>query len=112
MGSPQIHAREIPCYLCEDFPCIEACPTLALEPVAGRRDVTMGIAVIDQSICFPYNGIICRACYERCPIYGEAIILESELYPKVVEKDCVGCGICEHVCPTEPKSIFVKSAHP
>jgi MauM/NapG family ferredoxin protein len=111
MGTPYIYPREIPCYLCEDFPCIEVCPTQALEPVADKRDVRMGIAVIDQSTCFPYNGILCRACYERCPIYREAVILKSELYPEVVKEHCVGCGICENVCPTEPKSIFVISSH-
>jgi ferredoxin-type protein NapG len=111
MGTPYIDPQEVPCYLCEDFPCIEVCPSGALEEVAGRRDVKMGVAVIDESLCFPYQGILCRACYERCPIYREAIILKSELYPEVQKEDCVGCGICEHVCPTEPKAIVVISAH-
>jgi Na+-translocating ferredoxin:NAD+ oxidoreductase RNF subunit RnfB len=71
----------------------------------------MGKAVIDETTCLPYNGILCRACYERCPIYREAIILKDELYPKVVEEKCTGCGICEHVCPTNPSSVIIVSNH-
>lgn len=111
LGTPYIFPSEIPCYLCDDFPCIEVCPTSALEKVGDKTEVKMGVAVIDTSVCFPYNGILCRACYERCPIYREAIILKSEIYPEVVKDQCVGCGICEQVCPTEPKSIFIISAH-
>ncbi len=111
MGKPYIIARDTPCYLCDDFPCIAACPTDALQDVENMRAVNMGLARIDQGLCLAYNGIICRACYERCPIYGEAITLDEQLYPKVHREHCVGCGICEHVCPTEPKSIVVMSAH-
>jgi len=111
MGTPFIVPQEIPCYLCEDFPCVNVCPTEALEPLTSKEEVRMGLAVIDTDICFAYHGIICRACYERCPIYNEAITLRDQLYPEVHKDHCVGCGICEHVCPTEPKSVIVISAH-
>ncbi|MBD3223558.1 MAG: 4Fe-4S dicluster domain-containing protein [Caldithrix sp.] len=111
MGTPFIYPQKIPCYLCEDFPCIEVCPTDALQDVQDQRDVAMGLAVIDESLCLPFNGIICRACYERCPIYKEAITLKDQLYPVVQKEHCVGCGICEQVCPTNPKAITVVSAH-
>ena len=111
MGTPIISARDIPCYLCEDFPCIDVCPSEALSPVDAIKEVKMGVAVIDESLCFAYNGIICRACYERCPIYRVAITLEDELYPKVHKEHCVGCGICVNVCPTDPTSILIESSH-
>ena len=111
MGTPFIFPEEVPCYLCDDFPCINVCPTGALEAVKDKTEVAMGLADIDRSICFAYNGILCRACYERCPIYREAITLKEQLYPVVHKEHCVGCGICENVCPTTPKSIIVRSAH-
>lgn len=107
MGTPVIYAREIPCYLCMKCPVI--CPSGALEPITEKEKVKMGIAVVDESTCLPYIGIICRACYESCPIYREAIILENELYPKVAEEKCTGCGICENVCINDPPSIIVVS---
>ena len=109
MGTPFIYPREIPCYLC--MKCPQVCPTGALEPITDKREVKMGVAKIDISTCLPYSGIICRACFERCPIYREAIILKDELYPVVVGEKCVGCGICENVCPNDPPSIIVYSAH-
>lgn len=109
MGTPFLFPREVPCYLCMECPPV--CPSGALQPAVKKSDVKMGLAVIDRLKCFPYNGIICRSCYERCPIYTEAITLENELYPVVHDDKCVGCGICENVCPTEPSAITIQSSH-
>jgi len=106
MGTPVIRAREVPCYLCMECPAV--CPSGALQPVKEKEKVRMGVAKIDESTCLAYNGILCRACYERCPIYREAVILDQEIYPVVVEDKCVGCGVCENVCLTNPPSISVK----
>jgi len=104
MGTPFIYPREIPCYLC--MKCPEVCPSSALHKVE-KEEVNMGKAVIDTSLCLPYNGIICLACFERCPMYREAITLKNEIYPEVHKDKCVGCGICEHVCLTESPAIIV-----
>ncbi|MFZ0389198.1 MAG: 4Fe-4S dicluster domain-containing protein [Calditrichia bacterium] len=108
-GLPVIYARQTPCYLCMECPPV--CPSHALLPLREKEKVKMGLAVLRQDTCLPYNGIICRACFERCPIYRKAITLKDELFPVVHESHCTGCGICEHVCPTEPASIVVNSAH-
>ncbi|GAB4185557.1 MAG: hypothetical protein Kow00108_23030 [Calditrichia bacterium] len=105
-GTPYIEPRKVPCYLCMDCPPV--CPTGALEHITEKEQVRMGIAVIDESLCLPYNGILCRACFDKCPIFREAIILKDEIYPKVIEEHCTGCGICEHVCLTEIPAIVVK----
>ncbi len=108
MGTPVIQAREIPCYLC--MKCPPVCPTGALKTDIQKADVRMGVARIDRATCLPFQGIICRACYENCPIYREAITLDQEIYPVVHPEKCVGCGICEHVCPIEPSAIVVESS--
>lgn len=106
MGTPMIIARDIPCYVC--MKCTVVCPTGALQnDVVKKEDVRMGIAKINNETCLPYMGVICRACYENCPIFREAIILEDEMLPKVVAEKCIGCGICERVCPVEGSAIIV-----
>ncbi len=98
--------REHPCLLCEDTPCITACPTEALLPVADIREIRMGTAVIDRLACTAYQGSGCRVCYDVCPIKDEAIELVEGL-PIVVDDACTGCGICQHHCPEEPEAIAV-----
>jgi NAD-dependent dihydropyrimidine dehydrogenase PreA subunit len=109
-GTPIIVPREIPCYVC--MKCPPVCPTGALNnKVLEKEQVRMGVAVIDETRCLPFLGIICRECFEHCPIYREAIVLKDGLSPQVVASKCIGCGICEHVCPMEDAAITVRSAH-
>ncbi|MCF6095237.1 4Fe-4S dicluster domain-containing protein [Microaerobacter geothermalis] len=119
LGTPYIHARESPCRLCEDFPCVEACPTGALSGIKVRPDVNMGEAVISKTYCIAWQGIRCEVCYRNCPFIDEAITLEFSLRhndpthsvfgPVVYTDKCVGCGICEHVCVVDnPVAIQVK----
>lgn len=106
-GTPVIEARSIPCYLCMECPPV--CPTGALRKDVTRKEaVRMGTAVIDPEKCLPYQGVICHACFERCPLFREAITLKEDLYPVVHEEICVGCGICENVCPAEEAAITVR----
>ena len=110
MGTPIIMPRQVPCYVC--MKCPPVCPTGALDnSVTQIEQVKMGIAKIDENKCLPYLGVICKACFKNCPIFREAIILEEEIYPKVVEEKCIGCGICENVCPVEGSAIIVESSH-
>jgi MauM/NapG family ferredoxin protein len=109
-GTPMIFARDNPCYLC--MKCPPVCPTGALNPkLTELREVRMGVAVINRDSCLAYQGIICRSCFERCPLYREAITLRDEHYPEVNESLCTGCGICENVCPTDDVAIRIRSAH-
>ena len=112
-GSPFVDSRNTPCHLCanhETLRCIEACPTAALAPVADTASVRMGTAVIDETRCLAYNRVICRACWHACPFPDDAIRFDSMLRPVVVEEACVGCGLCDHACPTEVSSIPIRPA--
>ena len=97
-GTPKVIPKRMPCWLC--MRCGLACPTGALAPVEKTK-AGMGTAVIDRKRCFTYIGsIICRTCFEKCPLKARAITLELALYP-VITKECVGCGVCENVCPAQ-----------
>ncbi|MDR2239036.1 MAG: 4Fe-4S binding protein [Zoogloeaceae bacterium] len=67
------------------------------------------IAVADH----PYDVAECDLCVRACPIKG-AISIETVYAPDgsqrnspVVREPCVGCGVCEMICPTEAASIEI-----
>ena len=129
VGTPYFKAREIPCYMCTDIPCVPVCPTEALdeksltaiaEDNTKKLDVNksrMGLAVVNKESCIAFWGIQCDACYRACPLLDEAITIEYDknertgkhafLKPVVNAEICTGCGICEHACVTEIPAIKV-----
>jgi ferredoxin-type protein NapG len=106
-GTPAIAARKFPCWLTPDVPCIAACPTGALLPTP-RFEVRIGLAALDEARCLVYQGTPCDRCVSVCPAPGALVVVDGR--PKVVADDCTGCGVCEHVCPTDPASIHVRPA--
>lgn len=61
----------------------------------------------------PYDLELCDLCVRQCPIKG-AISLASmaddptgKRKTPVIDKSCVGCGVCEMICPTEPAAIRI-----
>ena len=107
-GTPYFVAREVPCEMCEDIPCVAACPTDALsKELTDIRDADMGVAVVTGTdTCYSITGLAnCRACYFACPIKDEAITMElkqenGRVYfePTVHRDKCTGCGMCEKDC--------------
>ncbi|WP_077213355.1 4Fe-4S dicluster domain-containing protein [Bacillus dakarensis] len=119
LGTPYLEARDSPCMLCHDFPCVEVCPTEALSGITTVYDVKMGTAVIDEEACIAYKGMRCEVCYRECPLIDEAITLDIHMkhddnlhaiFAPVINKEkCVGCGICEQRCVIDnPLAIRVK----
>ena len=51
-GKPYIEPRRLPCVMCDDLACMQACPSGALELVDLVTDIRMGLAVVDHTICF------------------------------------------------------------
>ena len=117
IGTPYFIPRETPCYMCEDIPCIAACPTGALDPaLEDIDDSRMGLAVIDIENCLSWQGLRCEICFRECPLQGQAISVEHHprrlskhaMFVPVVHSDaCTGCGICEKACPTQEAAIRV-----
>ncbi len=106
---PRIGACDDMCTLCG-----QVCPTQAIIRLghAERRKTRIGTAYIDRNFCLPWRkGENCIKCEEHCPTPDKSIILKEEEVvlpsgekknvkkPYMVEDRCIGCGICEHVCP-------------
>lgn len=122
-GTPWFDARKIPCEMCEDIPCVKACPTGALDPeLTNIEDARMGLAVlIDEENCLNFLGLRCDVCYRVCPLIDKAITLEAQHNPRsgkhamfipIVHSDaCTGCGKCEHACVLDQAAIKVLPDH-
>lgn len=122
-GTPYFTARDVPCEMCEDIPCVKACPSGALDhALTDIRGADMGIAVlIDQENCLNFLGLRCDVCYRVCPVIDKAITLEKRhnprsdrhalLIPTVHSDACTGCGKCEKSCILPEAAIKVLPAH-
>ncbi len=126
LGTPFFIARENPCFMCDDIPCVPACPSGALDLVALTNKKTkkldinrarMGLAVVHKESCIAYWGLQCDACYRACPLLGKALTIDTQmnkrtgkhafLLPVVHSDICTGCGLCEKACVVEKAAIFV-----
>jgi ferredoxin-type protein NapG len=125
IGTPYFIPTEVPCFMCEDIPCVPVCPSGALDfaSLANEKQeldinkARMGLAVVHKESCIAFWGIQCDACYRACPLLDEAITLEYQknertgkhayLLPIVHDNICTGCGLCEQACVTEKPAIFV-----
>ncbi|HQY09597.1 MAG: ferredoxin-type protein NapG [Burkholderiales bacterium] len=118
-GTPYFVARQAPCEMCEDIPCVKACPTQALDhSLKEINKARMGLAVlVDQETCLNHLGMRCDICYRVCPVIDKAITLDPQtngrtgkhtlFIPVVHSEHCTGCGKCEKACPTEVAAIKV-----
>ncbi|TBL69454.1 ferredoxin-type protein NapG [Hafnia alvei] len=118
-GTPYFVARQTPCEMCEDIPCVVACPSAALDPkLTDIDDARMGLAVLlDHENCLNWQGLRCDVCYRVCPSIDKAITLElhrnertgvhAKFLPTVHSDACTGCGKCEQACVLDEAAIKV-----
>jgi len=105
--------------------CGQACPTKAITELSltKKQTVKIGTACIDKSRCLTYAyNKPCIVCEEHCPtpikaIWTEKVEIKDRngktiliAQPHVDPALCIGCSICENVCPVLDKpAIYVTS---
>jgi ferredoxin-type protein NapG len=106
-GAPYIVAAEAPCVACDGLHCMQNCPSGALR-FTPLVDIDIGTAEWKSQFCTRTTiGDDCRICVDQCPLGSAALVIDEAGKVKVIEDGCIGCGVCERYCPTEPKSIVV-----
>lgn len=98
--------------------CGHICPTGAIHslPLDQKKQVRMGLAVVNDKTCLPYAGRqTCQLCYDACSHAGydaiefirvrvqideagEPVSDTGFLAPIVSPNRCVGCGQCQSRC--------------
>jgi MauM/NapG family ferredoxin protein len=110
VGTPAIIPEIRACFVCEDVPCVYACPSGALAKITVA-ELRLGTAVLDQSRCLVTAGESCSACIDACPKPGDAIFAtDATIAPIINPSSCTGCGMCVPACPVQPGAIRVHPA--
>jgi len=105
--------------------CGQVCPTQAIKELSLKEkyECKIGLAFFDKNRCIPYAlGRDCIVCEEVCPTPKKAIWFEEKeivnhdgkrvtvKQPRIDPYLCIGCGICEYVCPLADKpGVYVTS---
>ncbi len=106
-GHPQLDFRKSHCRLACPQKCAAACPAGALRLFENlpRRDLHAGVAVWQKDRCLrATEDVSCTACSRKCPVKAITIVAD---FPVVNRDICIGCGACEHVCPSRPMPAMV-----
>lgn len=107
-GTPVIDPDLAPCVVCDGLQCTQVCESGALAKLIAPHQIRMGLAEVYEALCVRTEGESCTICVDRCPIGAAALHLDGNGPPIVEPSGCVGCGVCQNVCPTAPKAIVVK----
>ena len=107
-GTPYIDPDLAACVVCDELACMRACPSGALKLVDSATLIRMGLAQVRHDVCVRSHGQECRICIDKCPFGTDAIDLGENGQIVVKTSGCVGCGVCQFYCPTNPKAVVVE----
>lgn len=98
--------------------CSQVCPAGAIKPITVEEKtvIQVGRAKWIGMNCVPLNqNIECGNCASHCPTGAITMVAydpydsNSPKVPFIDEERCIGCGACEHICPSRPFSaIYVE----
>ena len=107
--------------------CSEVCPTGAITRVTPEEKtaISIGHAVWMKDFCLPFReGVDCGNCARHCPVGAIKMVrvCDTELtdkgavnpmmrIPLINENRCIGCGACEHFCPSQPSAAIYIEGH-
>lgn len=101
-GQPEMDFRRGYCLTGCKGACAESCPTGAIRRFnrGDRPLIKNGVAKWNKALCIrETEEVQCTACSRKCPV-GAIEIVNG--FPRVDAAKCIGCGACEHVCPSRP----------
>jgi ferredoxin len=93
--------------------CGEVCPSgaIGLLDLAEKQITRIGVVHFEATRCLVQaSGKACTACSDKCPTKAiQTVAFSAGLrLPTTQPLLCIGCGNCEHACPTAPvKAITV-----
>lgn len=100
--------------------CSDICPAGAIVKLApGEKTSTqIGHAVwVEKNCVSARNEAACNNCAVHCPAGAITMVHmnpndeTSPMRPAIDTERCIGCGACEHLCPSRPFSAIYVEGH-
>ena len=100
--------------------CSEVCPAGAILKItpADKSATQIGHAVWVRDLCIVNtDGMSCGNCERHCPTKSIQMVAKDPADPKSLKipvintETCIGCGACEHLCPSRPQSAIYVEGH-